>query len=133
MGLFDFLNAKKEGPQSIEDKILEGSESSDVVIPTHVKSKIEEKPVETKKSSKSQFYVTGVYAVGGEVMLSGYSKSGVIKKKMKAKISDKESTVHDIKIGTESVKELPEKTSGTIFLKGKNLYTVRTEDVLEFK
>jgi len=136
MGLFDFMKKKKEEP-SEEDKILDGAESAGVVVPDHAKPK-EESVVSKKVASKKQqgfsiFRVTGVYAVGGDVMLSGIVEVGTIKKKMKTRIKDKDSTVLDIKIGTGSVKELPLRQEGTIFLKGKNLFLVRTEDLLEFK
>ncbi|MFA6268642.1 MAG: hypothetical protein WCW13_03625 [archaeon] len=133
MGFLNFLKNKKEVPQTEADRILDGENSSEVIIPNHAKPKEEVALVKVKPTAKAAFRVTGVYAVGGDVMLSGHSETGVIKKKMKAKIKDKESVVLDIKKGSNSVSELAPNEEGTIFLRGKNLFLVRTEDLLEFK
>ena len=139
MGLFDFMKKKKNEAPSEEEKILQGAESAGVVVPDHAKpkegeaKKSEAKKSVSKKQPSSVFRITGVYAVGGDVMLSGVVEQGIIRKKMKTKIRDKESTVLDIKIGTSSVKELLLREEGTIFLRGKSLFLVRTEDLLEFK
>jgi hypothetical protein len=133
MGLFNLLGGKKAEVITEADKILDGDESPDIVIPNHAKPK-EAKPVAEKKTqSKALFRVGGVYAVGGDVMLSGHCESGKLKKKMKVKINDKESVITDIKKGSDSVLELVTNEEGTIFLRGKNLFLVRTQDLLEFK
>lgn len=135
MGIFDFFNkSEKVEDVSEESKILDGAESNDIIIPNHIKVTEEKKIVAQKKpSQKVVFRVNGIYAVGGDVMLSGIVENGTLRKRMKVKIKDKESVVSDIKKGSESIKELLAKEEGTIFLKGKNLFLVRTQDLLEFK
>ena len=79
------------------------------------------------------FKVIGVYDIGTEVMVSGVVQSGVLVKKMKTKINEKDALISDIKRGSDKVKELTAAEEGKIFLKGKNLFTIKQNDVLEFK
>ncbi|MFA5931593.1 MAG: hypothetical protein WC821_04770 [archaeon] len=138
MGIFDFLKQKKSESQTEADKILEGTESSEVLVPDHAKpdfdkSKTEEVFLVQKKDKKSIFRVTGVYDIGSEIMVSGFVEAGKLKKKMKTKINDHDAVISDIKVGSESVLELLIKEEGKVFLRGRNLYTLKTDDVLEFK
>lgn len=133
MGMFDFLGKKNNESLSEVDMILDSDKNPDVVIPQHAKLKEEKSGASEKRVSKSVFVVNGVYAIGGEVMLSGSVKSGLIKKKMKTKVNDKESVVLGLKIGTNNVQQLNSGDEGTIFVKGKNLFLVKNGDLLEFK
>lgn len=138
MGIFDFLKKKNTLPETEADKILDGTESSEVLIPEHArpdfdKSKTEEIFLVQKKDKKSLFRVTGVYDIGTEIMVSGFLEAGKLKKKMKTKINDHDAVISDIKVGSESVLELMAKEEGKVFLRGRNLYTLKTDDVLEFK
>ena len=134
MGLFDFFkksNSSREEAMSEEEKILNEGETSGVIIPNHIK-KLKEKFIK-KTISENIFVVTGVYAIGTQVMISGKVKSGLLKKKLKTKINDKESILTDLKKKSSSVKQLIEGEDGTIFLKGKNLFLVKIGDILSFK
>lgn len=135
MGLFDFFKKKdsdKKSFMSEEEKLLNGDTNGDeVVIPTHVKEANEKSVL--KVSVENVFAVTGVYDIGSEVMLSGRVQSGVLKKKLKTKINDKESVLTDLKQNSSSVKQIKAGEDGTIFLKGKNLFLVKIGDVLKFK
>jgi hypothetical protein len=135
MGLFNFFKKKvleKESFMSEEEKLLNGdSDGNEVIVSLHVneaKEKIMKKAV-----VENVFAVTGVYDIGTEVMISGKVQSGVLKKKMKIKINDKESVLLDLKQRSSSVKELNSGEDGTVFLKGKNLFLVKVGDILKFK
>jgi len=136
MGIFDFLRKNKQEPVTEGDKILDGAESAEILIPEHARpeSKTQAEILPSKKKDKTaSFKVFGVYDIGTEIMVSGMVDSGVLKKRMKTKINDKDAVLSDIKIGSDSVQELLTKEEGKIFLKGKNLYTLKQDDVLEFK
>jgi hypothetical protein len=135
MGLFDFLKNKdsnNENSMSEEEMLLNEGDASSIVIPTHIKEAKEKKLV-SKVVLENIFIVTGVYAIGTQVMLSGKVESGVLKKKMKTTVSDKESVLTDLKTHSSSVKQLIANDEGTIFLKGTNLFLVKIGDVLKFK
>ena len=134
MSLFDFFKkstSSKEDFMSEEEKILNDGETSGIIIPNHIK-KLKER-LTKKVVSENIFVVTGVYAIGTQVMVSGKVRSGVLKKKLKIKINDKESSLIDLKKGSSSVKQLIEGEEGTVFLKGKNLFLLKIGDILNFK
>ena len=136
MGIFDFLKKNKQEPVTEGDKILGGAESAEILIPDHARpdAKKQEGPVIIKKKDKTaSFKVFGVYDIGTEIMVSGMVESGILRKRMKTKINDKDAVLSDIKIGSDSVQELLMQEEGKIFLKGKNLYTLKQDDILEFK
>ncbi len=135
MGLFDFLKKKetsKESFMSEEEKILNGGEEgNEIVVPTRIKEAREK--AATKVVEENLFVVTGVYDIGTEVMFSGKVQSGLLKKKLKTIVNDKESVLSDLKMHSSTVKQLVSGEEGTIFLKGKNLFLVKSGDVLKFK
>ena len=134
MGLLDIFkksDSSKEETMSEEEKILNEGETSGTIIPNHIK-KLKER-LTKKVVSENTFLVTGVYAIGTQVMISGKVKSGLLKKKLKTKINDKESILTDLKKKSSSVKQLIEGEEGAIFLKGKNLFLVKIGDILDFK
>ena len=133
MGLFDFLkknDSSKESFMSEEEKLLNDDENSSVLILDHPKV-VKNKTV-SKNVSDNLFIVTGVYAIGTQVMFSGKVQSGVLKKKLKTKINDKESILTELKTHSSLVKQLVAGDEGTIFLKGKNLFLVKIGDILKF-
>ncbi|MFA5126293.1 MAG: hypothetical protein WC462_04815 [archaeon] len=136
MSIFDFLRKNKQEPVTEGDKILDGAESAEILIPEHARpeSKAQAETVTVKKKDKtSSFRIFGVYDIGTEIMVSGIVETGILRKRMKTKINDKDAVLSDIKINSDSVQELLTKEEGKIFLKGKNLYTLKQDDVLEFK
>ena len=135
MGLFDFLKNKdssKENFMSDEEKLLNDGETNDVLIPNHIKEAKENKSV-SKTVLENTFVVTGAYAIGTQVMFSGRVESGLLQKRMKTKINDKELVLTDLKSHSSSVKQLVAGEEGTFFLKGKNLFLVKIGDILKFK
>ena len=135
MAFLGLFGKKKEAAVSEEDKILDGAESPEVVVPDHAKA-IEEKAEEVKEkvsTKKAVFRVNGVYEMGKEMMFSGIVESGKIKWKMKLKDGNKEGTITDIKAGSTSVDEILPKEEGKIFVKGKGLIMIKYDDLLEFK
>ena len=135
MGLFDFLKNKdseNENNMSDEEKLLNEGDTNSVVIPTHIKEAKEKKLI-SKIVLENIFIVDGVYAIGTQVMLSGRVESGILKKKMKTTVSGKESVLVDLKTHSSSVKQLIANDTGTIFLKGTNLFLVKIGDILKFK
>ncbi len=134
MDLFNFLkknDSKKESFMTEEEKLLNEGETNGVLIPNHIKEAL--KKSISKISVENIFLVTGVYDIGTEVMFSGRVKSGVLKKKLKTKINDKESVLTDLKANSVPVKQIVAGEEGAIFLKGKNLFLVKIGDVLKFK
>ena len=135
MGLFDFLKKKdseNENEMSEEEKLLNEGDTNSVVIPTHIKE-AEKKKVTSKIAVENIFLVTGVYAIGNQVMLSGKVQSGVLKKKLKIMVNGKESVLTDLKTHSSPVKQLIANDEGSIFLKGTNLFLVKIGDLLKFK
>jgi|GEM_PF-2239336 len=126
---------KAEAQKSEEELILEGGENSEVIIPDHVKdAKVAAAEVFLeKKSVKNIFKVTGIYDVGVHIMLTGLVLSGKLKNKMKAKVTNKDIIVEEIKIGSSTVKELLIKEEGTVFVKAKHFPIIRVDDEIEFK
>ena len=82
---------------------------------------------------KNLFRVTGLYDVGGLVMISGIVESGRIAKKMKAKKDDKEMEIKEIRINSDKVQQLLSNEQGTLFVKAKQMPFVRYDDLLAFK
>ncbi len=135
MGLFDFLknnNSKTKSSMSDEEKLLNEGDTNSVVIPNHIKQAKEKKSA-AKVIVENIFIVDGIYAIGTQVMLSGKVESGVLKKKMKTTVSGKESVLVDLKTHSSSVKQLVANDTGSIFLKGTNLFLVKIGDILKFK
>ena len=132
MGLFGFWG-KKGNAKSEAELILNGAEGSEVIVPDHAKPKAAVKGKNIAESKKNIFRISGVYDVKGEVMLLGDVESGFVKKRLKTKIGDKDIFIRDVKVGTQSVKEVHAANKGTIFLKGKNIHFLRPGDALEFK
>jgi len=141
---FDFLKKKKSS----------STQEPKVCIPDHAKPKIEkekkEKIIEERRIEKEKkendfvikrkmqgatnlFKVTGRYDSAKETMLSGYVESGSIRDKMKTNINGNEIKVSEIRIGSKKVHELNIMEEGTIFVKGKNVQTVKYDDLLDFK
>jgi len=125
-----------------------------VCIPDHAKAKIERevlnKKVEKRKEKEEEvqndfvikkkisgatnlFKVTGRYDSGESIMLSGYVESGSIKEKMKTNINGNSIKVDEIRIGSDKVDELNYMEEGTLFVKGKNVQSVKYDDLLDFK
>ncbi len=141
LGLFKKKESIQAGPEqkveekSEEEKILEGHENGEVIIPNHVK---EAKAAAAevfleKKTSKNVFKVTGIYDVGVHIMLTGIVLSGKLKNKMKAKVSNKDIVVEEIKVAQSTVKELLLNEEGTVFVKAKHFPVIRVDDEIEFK
>ena len=139
MGFLDFLKKNAVEQNTEADLILDGAESSEVLIPDHAKLKIE--PGASKKSfslEKKQviagnFKVSGLYDTGKSLMLKGFVESGSIRKKMKSGKDKNELIIDDIKIGSDSVKELLPHEEGAILVKYKKVPFIKYGDVLEFK
>jgi hypothetical protein len=134
MRLFGFLKKEPVSGDSEAEKILEGAENSEVLIPDHAKQeKAEESMLVQKVLVKNLFRVFSGYDVGSQIMLSGIVESGRIKKKMKTKINGKEAVVADLKAKQVSAAELLKGEEGTVFLKGKEIHYFKQNDTLEFK
>ncbi|VVB75668.1 Uncharacterised protein [uncultured archaeon] len=140
MSFLELFKKKDSAPPALEQKseeelILGGGENMEVIIPNHVKdAKIAAAEVfMEKKSAKNIFKVTGIYDVGVHIMLTGIVSSGKLKNKMKAKVTNKDIVVEEIKIGSSTVKELLANEEGTVFVKAKHFPVIRVDDEIEFK
>jgi hypothetical protein len=140
MGVLSLFKKKKLAPTTEEEKILDGAESSEVLVPNHAKldTKSSSEGVEVvklvhKENQINRFRINGVYDVGLEMMISGVVESGKVRKKMKSKLNGKDAVINDIKVGSDSVEELIVHEEGTIFLRGKHLHLLKYNDLLEFK
>lgn len=143
MKLFDRFKKKSQEGVFPED--------NEVIVPDHAKTPQEKKaaakeieeviiedaapePVEVKKKKAGNlFVVNGNYDMGSQLMLSGVMQSGKLKKGMKTKKDKSELTIAEMKISSQTVKELSEGEEGTIFLKYKIFPNVKYDDILEFK
>lgn len=132
MDLFGFARKKAE-EKSEAELILEGADSNEIVVPNHAKQQEENFEKKSVSSKKNLFVISNVYDIGTQVMVSGTVENGVLTKKLRTKIKDKDIPISDLKLGSASVKELSAGSSGTVFLRGKDLHMLRAGDVLEFK
>jgi len=132
MGLFGF-GKKKPEEKTQEELILQGAFNKGIIVPNHAKPVVVIPEKKVVVSKKNIFVINGVYDIGTQVMLSGVVESGKLSKKLITKINDKNVPISDVKIGSESVKELLVGSSGTIFLRGNNIPLLRSGDLLEFK
>ncbi len=138
MGILGIFKKKNQPANTPEEKILQGAESQDILVPDHAKPKeVDESALEVKlvhsESETNLFNVNGIYDIGTDMMLSGVVESGKLKKKMKTKILEKDVVVTDVKVGSSSVTELLAHEEGTVFIRGKTMKNIKYGDVLEFK
>ena len=125
-----------------------------VCIPDHAKAQIErevlDKKVEKRKEKEEEiqnefvikkkisgatnlFKVTGRYDFGDGIALAGHVESGSIQEKMKTNVDGNSIKVDEIRIGSQKVDELNYMEEGTLFIKGKNIQTIKYDDLLDFK
>lgn len=141
MGLFGFGKKKEntfeENNFSLnkkEEPVFGDAQKDEIIIPNHAKPvKVEKKDSVKKVSTIAQFQVNGLYDIGSQVMVSGIVSSGALRKKMKTKINGKDIPISDLKIGSDSVKEIENGFEGKIFLRAKGVFPVKDGDVLVFK
>jgi len=92
-------------------------------------------PLEVKLPKGNVFRVNGSYDMGKQLMLSGIVEKGTLSKGMKCKLDKgkNELGVADIKISSETVKELLVGEEGTLFLRYKSFPNIKYDTLLEFK
>jgi len=136
---------KKDSEKPLEDRvcipegrrIINEKEAQKRILEDEKKAKqqqmlkeLTKKEFPTFTDNKPRFFIEGVFAVSGTLMLKGTVVSGKITKTSKLKIRKKAFKVRDIQLGGRSVGSIGTGQKGAVFFdKAKGLY-LRTEEIV---